>query len=128
VILTARGMMPTDFDRKTAPLAAIEYMQSHAVAGNGFHSDEFGDFLIYAASPAYRVFIDVRLDMYGEAWHQKYLDILSFRPGSQATFATFDIRWILYDTDSTFTRILRTRTDWRVAYEDKVATLFVRAP
>jgi hypothetical protein len=121
------GGWRVDFDRRQAPLNAIEHMKQHPVAGNGFHSDEFGDFLIYAAYPQYRVFIDGRLDMYGEPWSRNYLDILELKqPALRDTFARHDIRWVLYDTGSLFIRWLRSTPGWRVEYEDALATLLVR--
>jgi hypothetical protein len=122
------GHLPTTFDPKVAPLAAIQHMLARDIRGNGFHSDEFGDQLIYAAPGRYRIFIDGRLDMYGEEWVARYTAATLLKPELDEILERYAIRWILYPGDSPLMRVMRTRPGWRVDYEDKVATLLVREP
>ena len=61
----ATGKMEFRFDRTKKPVDAVEFLKKERITGNMFNNDEFGDYLIYAAYPQYRVFFDGRSDMYG---------------------------------------------------------------
>ena len=69
------------FDEKVFPVAAVEFLKREPIAGNMFNNDEFGDYIIFTAWPAYRVYIDGRSDMYGEKYGGDYLKIADVQPG-----------------------------------------------
>src|SRR3989304_2622005 len=64
VIFFAAGGVEYGFDKKTKPIDAMEFLKREKLPGNMFNEDEFGDFIIYAAWPEYRVFFDGRIDTY----------------------------------------------------------------
>ncbi|MHC1697405.1 MAG: hypothetical protein AB9919_04920 [Geobacteraceae bacterium] len=120
------GAIHYQFDPKTKPVAAVRFLEKANLTGNVFNNDEFGDYLIYACWPRYKVFFDGRSDMYGTDRLKEYLRIRSFKKGWETTLNKYKINWIFFDTDSGLVRFLKERKDWVLIYEDKVASIFIR--
>jgi len=126
VILAMTGLISYRFDDKKFPVRAVEFLQRETIPGNMFNDDEFGDYMIYAAWPKYRVFMDGRSDMYGEKFGRDYLRIANVAPGWKQTLKKYDIRWIIFNTDSALTAAVKDQPDWQSIYSDPVATIFVK--
>ena len=124
--LVLTGSLRYQFDPKVFPVMAVEFLKKETVAGNMFNHDEFGDYIIFAAWPKYRVFMDGRTDMYGEKLGSAYLRVANVQPGWKDILRKYDISWIIFDTHSALTAALRDQTDWQPIYSDQVATIFVK--
>lgn len=114
------------FDENAKPVAAVEFMKREKIPGNMFNDDEFGDYIIYAAWPQYRVFFDGRSDMYGTKRFKDYYKITGFENDWEDVMKKYDMNWIIYGAGSHLSRYLRGRDDWKLIYADKVAHIFVR--
>ena len=114
------------FDEKLKPVAASEFLMREKISGNMFNNDEFGDYLIYRNHPAYEVFIDGRLDMYGTAMMKEYSQVVNFEQGWESVLDKYSVTWILYDSNSKFSRFLLKDSNWVLIYSDKVANIFVK--
>jgi hypothetical protein len=121
----AAGKIEFRFDRTKKPVDAVEFLKKERIAGNMFNSDEFGDYLIYAAYPRYKVFLDGRSDMYGSGVVKDYMKVIGLETGWENVFAKYDIRWVFFDADSLLSRMLYERKGWHLIYADKVANIFV---
>ena len=64
VSLGAAGNYQSKFTEELYPVSAVEFLKKENISGNTFTHDGFGDYLIYAAWPQYRVFIDGRTYLY----------------------------------------------------------------
>ena len=84
------------------------------------------DIMIYAAWPKFRVFMDGRSDMYGEKFGRDYLRIANVAPGWKETLKKYEIRWVIFNTDSALTAALKDQPDWHSIYSDPIATIFVK--
>lgn len=126
VIFCAGGTIRYSFDEKLKPVAAVEFLKKERISGNMFDNDEFGDYIIYAAWPVYRVFFDGRSDMYGSERMKEYYRISNFEPGWEQVVEKYRIDWIIFDANSALSRYLRARGGWRLIYADKLAHIFVR--
>ena len=124
--LALGGRVKFQFDHKRFPVAAVEFLKREPISGNMFNSDEFGDYLIFAAWPRYRVFIDGRSDMYRERFINSYYTIANALPGWTAELAKYDISWVIFDTESPLTAALQGQNDWQLIYSDRIATIFVK--
>src|SRR5438093_2223947 len=93
--LALNGKIAFKFDETIKPVAAVEFLKKEKIKGNMFNNDEFGDYLIYAAWPQYKVFFDGRSDMYGETWGKQYLKIANLQPGWERTLAKNHMTWII---------------------------------
>ena len=124
--LALGGRVKFQFDNKRFPVAAVEFLKREPISGNMFNNDEFGDYLIFAAWPSYRVFMDGRSDMYGERFISSYYTIANALPGWRDELAQFDITWVIFDTESPLTAALQGQNDWQPIYSDRIATIFVK--
>lgn len=126
LLLSAAGVLRFNFDDKVFPVAAVEFLKRETIRGNMFNNDEFGDYLIFAAWPQYKVFTDGRSDMYGATRGNEYLRVANVQPRWKDVLTKYDITWIIFDTDSALTTALRDQNEWHPIYSDKVATIFVK--
>jgi hypothetical protein len=124
--LALAGLIQYRFSDEKFPVAAVEFLKKEPISGNMFNNDEFGDYLIFAAWPTYRVFMDGRSDMYGEKFGSAYLRVASAQLGWKEIFEKYDISWVLFDTQSPLTAALQEQRDWQPIYSDRVATIFVK--
>ena len=91
-----------------------------------FNSDEFGDYLIYAAWPEYKVFFDQRSDMYGEKWGNQYLAVIRLEPDWEQIIERNNFAWIFCRARSPLSIVLMEKKNWHLIYSDKVAEVFVK--
>ena len=126
VFFVMGGRLEYTFDSKIKPVAAVEFLKKEPVAGNMFDNDEFGDYIIFAAWPQYKVFIDGRLDMYGGERLKEYFKVGGFETGWEKILEKYGISWIIFDANSTLSRFLAQNENWRLIYSDKVANIFVK--
>ena len=125
-ILTVSGKISHSFNDNKKPLAAIEFLMKNKIPGNMMNSDEFGDLLIYKAYPEYKVFIDGRMDMYGEKKLKEYSDIIFFNTGWEKIIEKYNVNWMIIPTKSGHSRYLLVNDYWKLIYSDKVANIFIR--
>jgi hypothetical protein len=124
--LALNGSVKFQFDSKTFPVAAVEFLKKEPITGNMFNNDEFGDYLIFAAWPAYRVFMDGRSDMYGAKYGSSYFTIANVQRGWKAELEKYHITWVIFDTNSPLTAALQDQQDWQPIYSDRIATIIVK--
>jgi len=128
--LGSRQLIHAQFDPKKVPAAAVTFLQKENVEEPPgtepvFSTDSWGGYLIYRMYPERKVVVDDRHDLYGSDRIRQYLILTQVEPGWQSVLEQCQIRTALLPTDSTLANMLRELPrDWRVVYEDKVATVF----
>jgi hypothetical protein len=120
------GKITYHFDQKMKPVQAVDFLKKEHLEGNMFDNDEFGDYIIYAAWPEYKVFFDGRSDMYGVERMKEYFRVIRIEEGWEDVLKKYKINWIIYDAKSVLSRFLLGRDDWKLIYADKVADIFMR--
>jgi len=125
-VLALQGKIEHNFDENAKPVAAVEFLKKETLYGNMFDNDEFGDYIIYAAWPQYKVFFDGRSDMYGTDIAKEYLRVVRFKHGWEKIIEKYNITWIIYNANSVFSRFLLQNDDWKLIYADKVANIFLK--
>lgn len=120
------GASSHDFDQKSKPIAAGEFLMRQKITGNMFNNDEFGDYLIYRCYPPYKVFIDGRLDMYGSERLKEYRRVTGFEPGWESVLEKYGVTWMLIPAGSGLSRFLLKDRHWGLIYSDPVANIFVK--
>jgi hypothetical protein len=124
--LSLLGEIRFNFDKKSKPVDAVEFIKKEKINGNMFNNDEFGDYIIYAAWPQYRVFFDGRSDMYGTEMMKEYFKVTRIQPDIDNVLEKYRIDWIIYDSGSSLSVYLLQKKDWKLIYSDGVADIFVR--
>jgi hypothetical protein len=126
VSLGAAGSYQYKFSEKSYPVSAVEFLKKENILGNTFTHDDFGDYLIYAAWPQYRVFIDGRTDMYGADRMKEYLALARAMPGWKEIVDKYAFSSILFDTNSPLASILAEDRNWHLIHSDPLASIFLR--
>jgi hypothetical protein len=126
VLFVVKGRVEYGFDKEKKAVNAAEFLKKEHLSGNMFNNEEFGDYIIYSAYPQYKVFFDGRNDMYGPGRLKEYSDVIFLKPGWEKILEKYEIKWIIFNTDSTFSTFLLANNGWRLIYSDKVANIFVK--
>src|SRR5262245_60420179 len=126
VFLGAAGKYQYNFSEKSYPVAAVEFLKNENISGNTFAHDDFGDYLIYAAWPQRKVFIDGRTDMYGSERMKEYLTLAHAMPGWKEIVDKYAFSSILFDTHSPLANALAEDKNWQLIYSDPLASIFLR--
>lgn len=126
VALAAQGRVRFGFDESKKPVEAVEFLKRERIGGNMFNNDEFGDYIIYAAYPMYKVFFDGRSDMYGNERLREYQAVAGIKPGWEKVLEKYGVEWVIFNSDSLISRFLLQRPEWHLVYADNVANIFVK--
>jgi hypothetical protein len=126
VFFAKAGKINFQFDEKKKPVAAVKFLKKENIKGNMFDNDEFGDYIIYAAWPQYKVFFDGRSDMYGVDKLKEYFKVARIKPGWDQVLKKYNINWFIYNANSALSMFLMERDDWKLIYADKVSNIFVK--
>jgi hypothetical protein len=126
IALGVAGNFQYTFSAKSYPVAAVEFLKNENVSGNTFTHDDYGDYLIYAAWPQRKVFVDGRTDMYGSERLKEYLTLAHAMPGWKKIVDKYAFSSILFDTQSPLTNALAEDNQWQLVYSDPLASIFLR--
>jgi hypothetical protein len=108
------------------PVHAVEYIQSHQLAGPMYNNYGFGGYLI-AKLPEHPVFIDGRGDLYelGGAFGD-YIEITKFKPAAFSVLNSYGIRFCLLQRGEPLAVVLATNPAWEQIYQDQTSVIFQR--
>ncbi len=112
-----------EFDPSAYPKAALATLRATPHA-RIFTDDEWGDYLIWSLYPSNRVFVDGRSDFYGDAFEEKYLDVIRVRYGWEKVLVRFGVDTVLLRPDAPLAGTLKVSPDWRVVYDDGISVVF----
>jgi hypothetical protein len=112
------------------PVAAVDWIARERPAGPIYHHMADGGYLIWRLHPDYRVMVDGRLEVFGQE------RFLALRVVSVEQFRALDVEYrfktaLLHYSlvESTeLARWLHLNSNWRMAFADDVAMVFVRVP
>jgi len=124
ITLSLNGRIAYSFDSTIKPVDAVEFLKRDRLPGKVFNEREFGDYIIYALWPKYKVFMTA--EIYSEEILKEYLRIVEIAPGWNEVLNKYKINWIIHNTNSPLSNLLLEREDWKIIYADKVASIFVR--
>ena len=132
ILLMANRVVSLAASQKTAeetnfPRAAVEFIRDNRVSGPMFNLYEWGGYLIWNLYPDWKVFVDGRPEIYGDAYIQDYVDAYYGRRDWQHLLKRFEIRTVIVEPTAPLASLLRESTEWKNAFEDKVAVVFVRS-
>jgi len=114
------------FDPKRMPVAAVDYLQQHALPGPLLSSDFWGGYFIYRLYPQAQVVVDDRHDLYGEAFFRSYLKMYRGEQDWQEFLREHPAGCVVFPRNAAITNLLLENADWKAVYEDQVAVIFIR--
>jgi hypothetical protein len=126
--LFAPGLFRADFDDIYLGRGAGEFIEANGdELGRMFNSSELGGALVYRFWPERKVFGDDRNDFYGDEFViGEYFRILSARPDWQEVLGRYEVDSAIVLTGEVAGTLLRTSSDWELAYSDDRNEIFRR--
>lgn len=116
------------FDPAVFPVQALTKAEEAGAHGNMFNYFSWGGYVLYAAYPRYRVFIDGQTDFYGEQLMRDYLKISHLDPDWETLLDRYQVDWVLFRHQAPLSLLLARTGGWKLVYEDATADIFVRIP
>jgi len=124
-LLTVTYAPPTQ-ELTRVPIGAVDFMKSNQLTGNTFTDPNvWGGYLIWAM-PSNPVYIDGRIDMYGDKFVSDYVSLIRGRLPWQTAFDSSGVRHAVLSTNSQLRLELRNSNEWREVYSDNLAVVFTR--
>ena len=116
-----------DYVKIRNPVAAVEFLKSQHLPGPIYNRYGWGGYLIYQLYPEYRVYIDGRADVYGDAFFAEAMRTYDGAGDWASSLDRYNIKTVLISPDAPLASLLRNDHDkWKVVYEDNDAIIFSR--
>jgi len=108
------------------PLNAVSYLKANGITGNTFTDPNiWGGYLIWE-TPSNPVYIDGRIDMYGDEFIREYLGIIRGLTRWQEPFDKYDVQVALVSPTTPLRLQLEQSPQWQQLYRDEMAVVFRR--
>jgi hypothetical protein len=106
------------------PVTAVEFIKSHEIPQPIYNEYHWGGYLIWKLYPQYRVFIDGRADVYGDALIEEYFTIHDGEPSWKTPIDKYKIQSVLVEPNTAIASLLRQDPSWQKVFEDQQAVIF----
>jgi hypothetical protein len=114
-------------EAKEFPAAAVSFIAAHQPPAPILAHYNWGGYFIWKLYPQYRVYIDGRADLYGDAFMDNLAAAYYLKGEAWRTLlSTWGIRTVVLPPDAPVVTALRTLTDWQEMYADSQAVVFVK--
>lgn len=112
--------------RVGVPLNAVAYLKNNGITGNTFTDPNiWGGYLIWE-TPSNPVYIDGRIDMYGDEFMREYLRIIHGLTRWQDPFDKYGVQVAIVSPTSVLRLQLEQAPQWQQVYRDEMAVVFTR--
>jgi hypothetical protein len=115
------GPAPSDIG---LPRDAVQKMTTSLPPGNVISEYDWGGYLIYMLHPTWKVGIDGRADVHGDATMDLHYRLLNAQPGWQGVAASLKANYILTRKFGALDVALSNDPQWQLIYEGSVEKLF----
>jgi hypothetical protein len=113
--------------RHALPVEATNFVLRHNLSGKMFNDYNFGGYLLWKAWPEHKVFVDGRLEVYGQdRTLDNYLKTSAGEKGWDRVLKGYGIDFCVVRADRMIARVLSDSPDWELVYFDYNAAIFVR--
>jgi len=110
------------------PAAAASFLMSSRPAGPLLNHYNWGGYFIWKLFPAYKVYIDGRADLYGDAFMGQFAASYYLKGKSwEDPLSVWGIRTVVLPPDAPLTVALRLMPAWKEVYSDSQAVVLTRA-
>ncbi|HEV7397060.1 MAG TPA: hypothetical protein VGN86_11160 [Pyrinomonadaceae bacterium] len=109
------------------PGAGMEFIRANKLPQPLYNEYHWGGYLIWKLYPDYKVFIDGRADVYGDAFFEQFMAAHAGEPGWRETLTKYHVRTVLVAPDSAIASLLRQDQSWKKVFEDTQAVIFVNS-
>lgn len=118
-------LVSSDFDPNSKPTETLDCIKANKLDWrHGLNMDNWGGYIYYKTGN--RVFIDDRLDFYGQEFFMDYGKMVTLAPDYKGVLAKHKIEWIFFPNQSSFVANLMQTGQWKILCQDKAAAVLVR--
>jgi hypothetical protein len=127
-IARSSGILKPGIPAPGYPADAVNFMNSHDLAGNVLADYGWGGFVIWHGGPRTKVFIDSRYDLgYPPAVIADFLALDRSESGAAHTLDAYPTDFVLTNPRGRVSKVMDSQRDWRLIYLDDDARLYARA-
>ena len=108
------------------PVAAVDWIVANDPGDRPFNTYSWGGYLGLRRTDT-PVYIDGRSDIYGDGPIRAYADAISLRTDPSSLLDEHAIDHVIFNTDHAFADWLDDQAEWRRAYSDPMASVWVRS-
>jgi hypothetical protein len=112
-------------ERKEFPVSATAFLKQNALPSPVYNNYDWGGYLV-AHAPEYRVFVDGRSDLYGDALLEETVRAYEAQPGWETILDRHSAKTVFVGADAPLATVLRESSGWRNVFEDSQAAVFTR--
>ena len=116
----------SEIEAKNFPLAATAFLEQQRPPGPMMNHYNWGGYFIWKLYPQYRVFMDGRADVYGDALMTDFGDCYYLTDNWKKSLQTWDIRTVVLPPDAPLITALRSGPDWEQIYSDSQAVILTK--
>jgi hypothetical protein len=110
------------------PAAAVSFIAAHRPPGPMLNHYNWGGYFIWKLYPDYKVFIDGRADLYGDAFMDELASIYYLKGAAwRGLFERWGIQTVVLPPDAPLVTALTALPDWRVIYSDNQAVILTKS-
>lgn len=114
-------------DLLAVPLAAVDHLKQANITGNTFTQPNIWAGYVIWALPSNPVYIDGRIDMYGDDFVKEYLNIIWGHTDWREPFDRYGVRVVIIQPKSPLSLELSAAKEWSRVFQDDMAVVFVRS-
>ena len=114
------------YEAKNYPVAAVNYLSANRLPGPIYNRYGWGGYLIRRLYPDYRVYIDGRADVYGDAFMVETMKTFDGHAQWREPLDRLAVRTVLIPPNAPLSSLLRQDDQWKKVYEDRQAVIFTR--
>jgi hypothetical protein len=118
-----------DMEAREFPAAAVAFIAAHRPPAPMLNHYNWGGYFIWKLYPGYRVYIDGRADLYGDALMNDFAAVYYLKGDAwRSAFAKWGIQTVVLPPDAPLVTALRDLPSWETIYSDKQAVVLTRKP
>jgi hypothetical protein len=114
------------FDERFFPVEAVEWLETHPLAGHMFNEFDWGGYLLLKLWPDQQIFMDGHTHIYGETLTREYEKVIALNTGWEQILKKYDVRWVIMRRNTSLVKVLSASDNWISIYEDSTAVILVR--
>jgi len=120
-----------DLTAQVVPVGAADWLAAHPATGTRmFNEYAWSGYLAdrFFPDPNRRVFILSEAELMGDAQLLRYQEVAALRPGWRDVLERDRVDYVVVGRGSALDDVLVAEPGWRLAYRDRTAVIYVRAP
>jgi len=117
----------SEMEAKEFPAAAVAFISTHRPPAPMLNHYNWGGYFIWKLYPDYRVYIDGRADLYGDAFLNDFAAVYYLKGDAwQSALAKWGIQTVVLPPDAPLVTALRSLPSWETIYSDNQAVVLTR--